>query len=71
MSSERSLTQVLPKAIGMLAACFVVILGGIIGFRPGTILVRAFIVGFAVAMIVWLTLQAVRLAGITAPKDNS
>ena len=71
MSSEQALKSLIPKAIGLLAACVAVIVGAASGFRPGTILERALIVGFAATLIVWIGVRAIEFVGITVTDDAS
>lgn len=61
-TKNRSNQPPIAKAIGLFASCAVVVLGGWMGLRPETILVRAVVVGCVTAFLIKLVVDLVNSA---------
>lgn len=60
----------MPRAIALLVACLAVILGSALGFRPGTILIRALVAGVATEMVMRVSVSVIHFVGITVTEEE-
>lgn len=61
-TKNRSSQPPIDKAIGLFASCAMVVLGGWMGLRPETILVRALVVGFVTMFLLKMVIHMVNSA---------